>query len=289
MPEQKPSRLRTNHQFYWWLWLWLKSNKELFFKYLSQVVDEEKGFCDTSITNYFDKKEQTPYENNGNIKVNFQVPEGIISDNVIDSVNNLNITYSGQTDKSKSNAEQNIEIDFGQDIIIPINYRQNNQVYGLQSKYIGSKYIALENSNLKELAEKLGMIFFEIPDSIDLEQNITELKFTQEEKKQIIENYKKVLIEQIDQDKFTKSETQKGTTYTVTLSPEEVKKLLINFLETFKQDTLLINKFNQYLKSIKSTNQIEQENIQELMNELNQEDISKFKELKITIGNKIKY
>lgn len=262
----------------------LKSNQELFFKYLSQVVDEENSFFDSSVENYFNKKEQNPYENTGNITVNFQAPEESISDNLSESINNLNISFSGKNDKTKKSIEQNIEIDFGQDMIIPINYRQNTQLYGLQSKYIGSKYIALENNNLKELAEKLGIDSSEIPDKIEFEENIAKLEFTIEEKKQIKENYQKVLMEKISQDKFTKFETETGMKYTVTLSAEDVKNILIALLETLKQDNMLISKLNEFLVSIESTNQIDQEMIQELIDELNQKDISEFKELKITIG-----
>lgn len=266
----------------------LKSNQELFFKYLAQVVDEENCFFDSQITNYLVKKEQTPYENNGDIKINCQMPKGILSDNLLNSVNNLKVNFSGKTDKSKSNEEQNIELDFGKDIMIPINYRRNSQLYGLQSKYIGSKYITLENNNLKEFAKKIGINSLEIPDRIELEQNINELDFTQEEKKQIKETYLKVLIEQIPEDKFIKSNTETGSTYILTLSSEEVKNLLLTLLETFKKDTLLINKINQCLSAVESNNQVDQEMIQELIDELNEEDVTEFKELKITIGQQNK-
>ena len=266
----------------------LKSNQELFFKYFSQVIDEENSFFDKNIENYFDKKEQSPYENTGSIRVNFQAPEESLSDNLVESVNKFNIRFSGKTDNTRKNAEQNIELDFGQDMIIPINYRRNSQLYGLQSKYIGSKYIALENSNLKELVEKLGMDSSEIPDKIELEQSATTLEFTQEEKNQIKETYQQVLIEQIAKDKFTKAETQTGTKFTVTLSAEEVKNLFTQLLETFKQDTMLMNKLNQFLSTVESTSQFDQEMIQNLIDEVNQSEVSEFQELKMTIGEQNK-
>ena len=266
----------------------LKSNQELFFQYLSQVIDEENSFFDKNIENYFDRKEQTPYENTGNIRVNFQAPDESLSDNLVESINNFNIRFSGKTNNTKKNTEQNIELDFGQDMIIPINYRRNNQLYGLQSKYIGSKYIALENMNLKDLAEKLEMDSSEIPDKIELEQSTTTLEFTQEEKNQIKETYQQVLMEQIAKDKFTKAETQTGTKFTVTLSAEEVKNLFIQLLETFKQDTMLMNKLNQFLSTVESTSQFDQEMIQNLIDEVNQSEAEEFKELKMTIGEQNK-
>lgn len=266
----------------------LKSNQELFFEYLSQVVDEENSFFDKNIDTYFAKKEQTPYENSGSIRVNFQAPDESLSDNLVESINNFNIRFSGKTDHTRKNTEQNIELDFGQDMIIPINYRRNSQLYGLQSKYIGSKYIALENMNLKDLAEKLGMDSSEIPDKIELEQSTTTLEFTQEEKDQIKETYLPLFMEQISKDKFTKAETQTGTKFTVTLSAEEVKNLFIQLLETFKQDTMLMNKLNQFLSTVESTSQFDQEMIQNLIDEVNQSEAEEFKELKMTIGEQNK-
>ena len=266
----------------------LKSNQELFFKYFSQIIDEENSFFDSNIENYFNKKEQTPYENEGDIRVSSQFPEGVLSDNLVESVNNLNFRFSGKKDNARSNVEQNIEIDFGQDMVIPINYRRVGELLGLQSRYIGSKYIALENNNLKELAEKLGIDSSEIPDKIEFEQNALTIEFTQEERNQIKENYQNIIIEQTSKDNFTKSETITGMNYTLTLSPEEVKSLSINLLETFKQDTILVNKLNQYFDAIGSTNQITDEQIQDLIDEQNETDVSEFKELKITIGEQNK-
>lgn len=36
----------------------LKSDKELFFKYITQIADSEKGFIDNNINQYFEKKNQ---------------------------------------------------------------------------------------------------------------------------------------------------------------------------------------------------------------------------------------
>ena len=266
----------------------LKSNQELFFQYLSQVMDEENSFFDKNIDTYFAKKEQTPYENSGSIRVNFQAPDESLSDNLVESINNFNIRFSGKTDHTRKNIEQNIELDFGQDMIIPINYRRNSQLYGLQSKYIGSKYIALENMNLKDLAEKLGMDASEIPDKIELEQSTTTLEFTQEEKNQIKETYLPLFMEQISKDKFTKAETITGIKYTVTLSGEELKNVIIQLLNTVSQDTMLIDKYNQLISVAGNTQSLDQEYFQQLIEELNKMDGTEFSELKITIGQQDK-
>ena len=52
-----------------------KSDKELFFKYISQISDSEKGFLNDDLNNYLEKKETIPYNNQGNFSVNISEDE----------------------------------------------------------------------------------------------------------------------------------------------------------------------------------------------------------------------
>ena len=44
-----------------------RSNKEAFFKYTAQLIEQEDGFIDNTLTQYLEKKKNTPYEDNGSI------------------------------------------------------------------------------------------------------------------------------------------------------------------------------------------------------------------------------
>ena len=54
----------------------LKSDKELFFKYLSQLNDEENPFIDSNITKFKEKKQDNAFTNQGSLTVNAQFPSG---------------------------------------------------------------------------------------------------------------------------------------------------------------------------------------------------------------------
>mgnify|MGYP003295889061 CR=1 FL=1 len=58
----------------------LKSNKQLFFKYAGQIGNAENGLIENSLTQYLEKKENTPYTNEGKITLN-------ITENTIINVN----------------------------------------------------------------------------------------------------------------------------------------------------------------------------------------------------------
>ena len=122
-------------------------------------------------------------------------------------------------------------------MIIPISYRQSSQLYGLQSKYIGSKYIAVENNNLKDLAEKLGIDSSEIPDKIELEQSATTLEFTQEEKNHELEEKSlRNQAELINYRKRKEEETARLMKYSNESLVKEVLPILDNFERAIDMD-----------------------------------------------------
>ena len=52
----------------------LKSEKELFAKYFTQMGNEEYGFNPTSLLEYENRKLTESYQNNGQITANMQIP-----------------------------------------------------------------------------------------------------------------------------------------------------------------------------------------------------------------------
>lgn len=279
----------------------LKSDKELFFKYLSQINAEENGFIDANIAKFQEKKKQNIYENSGDFTFTAEIPEEVedTAGKVFDKVNELSIRFSGKSNGTSRKSEQNIEIDYGNDVIFPVNYRQDGNIFGLQTKYVGSKYIAVENNNLKDLAQKLGMDDLDIPDKIELEEQVQDFKFTPEELEQVKQTYGSVIDEQLTKENFTSLETTEGVEYALTLSGEQTKNLVIRLLETLKQDKMLINKINknmekEVLESSEYTTDasvtvINEESIQSMIDEIQDSDISEWKNLKITVGQKDKF
>lgn len=283
----------------------LKTDQELFFKYLSQITAEENGFLDRNIEELQKKKAQTPYENSGNLTIDAKIPEEIEEIDV-SHVNDLSFEFSGKTDIVNRMVERDFILDYGNNAIFPITYRQVEDIYGLKIQPVSSKFIALKNENLKEFAQKLGAEdVSDIPNKIEFSEIESEFKFTEEEKEQLKEIYSTVLETQLSKENFSSEKLADGTNYILQLNGEQVKTLLVKMLEATKQNTLLIDKVKDYIVQVLENDEqmpaetvesmIEEingmdylENIDEIISDINDIDGSEFLNLKVTLTQKDK-
>ena len=87
----------------------LKSNKQLFFEYSSQLIQTKEGFLEDNLIQYFQKRQSTSYENNGEVSFDISIPD---LEEELETTNNSNITFSGKTDPSNSKSEQEISLNY---------------------------------------------------------------------------------------------------------------------------------------------------------------------------------
>lgn len=242
-----------------------KSNKELFAKYITSMADEETGFIPISIEQYENKKLNTAYENKGGFSVNTQILADTTSDtsmqainNAINSANNTNIAFNGKVDNPNKKVEENIQINYSDTVNMPFIYRQDGDKYGIQADSILPSYmVAVENNNLAVLFQNLGAIdVSNIPNKIETTQ-LQSLKLTEDEKNHILTNYIMPIYENMPEESFSKVNNSDGsTTYTYSTTTEELKNMLIQILETFNNDTVMINKVNSIWQEIQAVSNI---------------------------------
>ena len=248
-----------------------KSDKEILIEKLSELISGESNFIDTNLKNYTEKKKQSAYENSGNLTLDVQIPEEVVENT--DDVNNISVNFSGKTNQAERQIEQNIEIDYGkEDLAFSINYKQDNDTYGIQSDYIGAKYTAMTNTEVQDLDEENLVALSEFKNKMEIIKNF---KFSKEEVEQIKNTYLKILEEQNADEKFSSYDISTGKSYQLTLTGEEYKNILLKFLEIFKQDTTLQNKIKTIFDGEISSNKID-EMIENIKN-------SEVKEFQLTI------
>ncbi len=102
----------------------LKTNEQLFFKYLGQLVESENGFIDNKLTEYTNKKMTGKYEDNGKFSVNIDMTG--MDEDMLTTVNDFNITYSGKIDNTARKNEQEISINYSDDVNFPVKYKYAN-------------------------------------------------------------------------------------------------------------------------------------------------------------------
>ena len=238
----------------------LKTDKELFQKYAVQMGDSENGFIPSILEEYGNKKSTTAYENNGSISANTTITADTSENETLQEVikmfdiaNNANITFSGKVDNANKKAEQNITLNYTDTVNFPFMYKQDGDTYGLRADIIAPRYVAFENNNLQEFAQKMGVTdVSSIPNKIEFPE-IQSLKFTDEEKTHILEQYVMPVFEGLADEKFTRAENTDGsTTYTLSITNIELRNIEVQMLETLKNDTMMLNKINTILQEIYS-------------------------------------
>ena len=229
-----------------------KSDKEMFFKYMADIGDSKKGFIDDGLKQYFEKKNNTPYNDEGEFSVN------ISSDNEqkkFENVNNFNISFSGQVDTANSKAAQNISLNYSNDVKFPINYKQIENKIGLQTKYVGSKFVAIETEKLNKLSEDLDDVE-SYGEMVDKLQKMGKVELTEDEKSHIKDTYKTVINQQLEKDKFSKVKESDMSGYKLSLTGTDLQNVLVKLLETLKNDQTTVDKLNEYLKIQKNSAKI---------------------------------
>ena len=254
----------------------LKSEKQLFFKYAVQLSEKEEN--QTKLVEYFEKKKEQTYENSGNLSVNVSLPEKYKDKE--EQVNEINLSFEGKKDNKNKREQQDIRLNYSEDVNFPIIYKHDDSIYGLQTDYVGSKYIAIENDNLKEFFQKFeGVNTDNIPDKLEMPEK-KYIKFTDEEKQILEKKYKQILNEQLTNEQFSKEKIGTNMVYTLEMTPEQIKNTLKQILESIKTDEIIMSKLNEYIEEMDST--IEEKDIDDLIENI-ENDIGIEKNIKIKI------
>lgn len=274
----------------------LKTDKEVFFKYFSQITAED-GLIDKRINDFNEKKKQNSYKNNGEITAEVEYPDESLSQ-IIEKIKDLSIRFEGQVDNVNQNLEQNIKIDYGNDVVFPLKYRQDGNNYGIQIDGLSSKFIAIRNENLEELLGNIITDDGKIVSSQDKIQSTTDLidklnkaiEFTEEEQKQLKEIYGTVLEQQLLEENFSSVKDGQNVSYTLELSFEQVKNIIIKMLEATKQNTLIIDKLNEIALLLdEDVQKMEVSDIDEIIENIKDEDSSGKSNIKLTLVQSNKF
>lgn len=263
----------------------LKTDKELFLAYFDQITADD-GFIDPRIIQFNKKKEQIPYKNSGEIAVKVEYPDDTMED-VIEKVNDLSIRFSGKTDKLNQKAEQKIEVDYGNDVILPVEYRQDANKWGIHIDKLIKKFVAIRNEKLGVFFKSLGVErLIPIPDEVIkiLEGTNQPIEFTEEEKEQLNQIYDTVLKQELLEENFSRVKLKQSESFTLELSNEQIKNIIIKLIETTKENTLLIDKINELILSLDLEEKtIDASVLDDLIKNVNDEDVSNIPNLKMTL------
>lgn len=251
-----------------------KGNKELFFKYISQISNNENGFVEQNVQTYLNKKNTNSYNNEGSFTIN-AIDSSVTN---IENLNNFNISFSGKKDHTNSKEEQNISLNYSSNVNFPLVYRKIGNQLGVQTDYVGSRFLTVESDKLNNLQGENINELKNIINILGALGNLTNIQINQEQ----LNSYTNI-FQNISEDKFSKLNDLNGTGYRLTLQGSETKELVINLLETLKNDQASLENLNNYLKEFKNSNNITTNNIEELISYIKSNNYLDNETLEITV------
>lgn len=236
-----------------------KSNKTLFLKYLGKNAENIGNLQSIIQLNEYDNSLQnSTYKTNTQIKANYTKNVGTTSENNDNSINKLTLNIDGQTDKANNYDNQKIELKNQDNTEATITYTRNNDSYGLLFNDLFNKYVVANDSNLKDLAKKLGFSdeqINNIPDNINVDENIlNDLKFSDDELNTLKTKYSSIVIGNVDSNKFGKqssvgisinNQNMVAKAYSMTLTKEELNNIYVKILDTIKNDEVILGKIDK--------------------------------------------
>ena len=247
----------------------LKSNKQLFFKYL---IEENKMWKMISL-NQEGSNNNKSYTSSGTIDFIYdytgiqEVDNDNISNNLkrdikdLKNIGNLSGNIKSNVDKKNKRESYTIELLKNEENIMNFEIVRDNDKYAFKSNEILKAYAGIENNNINDFLKKMNISDNEfIPSKIDFE-NIYKSFFElqQEDKEHIYETYKNIFIQSLDNKKYGKEKnktininnnTYNVNLYTLSLTKAESLELFKNILQTLKQDSITLNVICNKIKMI---------------------------------------
>ena len=231
----------------------LKSSKQTFYKYTLQAFDEEEGYIPTNLTQYFEKMQNTPFQNNGQISCTIS---GTGNEDEYKQINDFNISFSGLIDLENLDFDEDINLNYSPEVTFPFTVRKKGNMVGIQSEYIGSNFIA---ESIAQVTQSTGM-------STNTNQNNTQgnSSLSTEQLINIYNKYIEVINQQLPDEKFSKVTQDNQTGYKLTLTTQDINNLLVSILETLKTDQETLDLINQYMAS-----EITSDDIDDMIQDIN--------------------
>lgn len=243
----------------------LKSNKELFGKYIMQDIQKIQQMTQSNIyQTYKDIKNQNMYEMNTDINISYS--EG---GEISNPFNGLTFNFKEQKDNGYS--YRNAKILYQDESYFEIEGIKDEDLYGIRFPNEIKQYLSIRNTDNAQYLEKVGIneeILVEIMQILDNNNLLINEIFTEEEIKTLANKYFNIIKEGIENASFSNQKnvlitlnnnTIKANSYTATLQPNQVQEIINQLLGNIENDEIILNKIDEIgLDKEKFINQIDE-------------------------------
>ena len=146
----------------------------------------------------------------------------------------------------------------------PFIYRKTGNLDGIQTKYIGSSFVAIKNNEEMQSFKDINKLL-----------ELQNIQFSMDEIKNLKSTYFDNIFNKLDDKKFTKTNENGMVGYKVTISGDEFKNVATQIIEALENDEDTKNKINELLAVIKgSSSKIDSTTIQGMKDQINNWELS---------------
>ena len=131
----------------------LKSNDEMFFKYMGKSISEMQISENTQLTSVLKLQQQQPYTVEGTLGMKF---DGNGTYQTINENNRPKLEYIAKMDPIEEKGYAKFDLKANNSNIFSLEYANGNNIYALKSDEIVTAFIGIRNEDVDILAEKLG-------------------------------------------------------------------------------------------------------------------------------------
>lgn len=262
-----------------------KTNQQLFYKYLGKIK-----IIDTNVIEQYNIANNIMKEKNNSSNMQIKVfsskenNETQISD--IQEI--FTVNSNGLRNVLLKQAYRDYNFSKDNQTFLTLKCLKDNNTYGIIADNILSKYLSIDNTNLKEVLLRIGLTDTSLlPNSIPNEYEEV-IKINEETYKEIKDNYFALINESINKDNFYKIKKEdKSQIFGVSFSEQEVINVVNILLDNAKNDERLLNLISDKLQLLNYddiTVEKLQTYIQEYIQQLNNNTYSDEKDyLKISL------
>lgn len=226
-----------------------KSDKELFAKYMSQNVEALQKLENTqTVQAYKNLANEDKYESNTDIKMKYS--EG---GEISNPMNNLSARLNVQKDDENEYFYADGQILFAEEEYLEAEIIKDKELYGMRFPDVAKQFVSIKNDpNLEMIATDMGTditALEKIMDIIDGTTQVSEEIISQDEVETLKEKYINMITETILNGTFNSvkkamitynNSTVKTNSYTVSLTSEQVEKLIIQILNNLKTEKAIV-------------------------------------------------
>ena len=226
-----------------------KSNKQRFFKYISQNSEMIASLQSDDLHQYIEKKKTKAYENSGDFSANIAeeiAKKYMPNQKIYKEMQNFMVTFNGKKDISNNYEEDTLSLKYSNGEKMTVDYLRQEEYYGLKIENILKKYIVVQNDNLKDFAKKMQISdITNIPNSIKIRE-IQNYALNENELENIKSKINQILEVNLTEDKFSKSNEANLTKYTLKLDYKELENIANTMYEAIINDEAVSNKIILY-------------------------------------------